>query len=174
MSTTVEDRLRVALAARAGQVTAGNLQPAAAPSRRAAHERRRPLWAPALAGIAVAAVAVMFVMLLAWRPAHPVLPGNSPVQSSPARPPEPALTPSASPSSSGQPPPSRARPGSTRRPSRSGPTAIAPTLAPAPSVVRTTQAPVPAPTTATLAGADRCDACRRNENAATPDATATG
>jgi hypothetical protein len=122
MTAAVEERLREALAARAGQITAADLQPAAAPSLlsgdragpgwgglrpgdragrarlglswggRGAHAGRglrpggrglgRPFsggrWAPVLAGVAVAAVAAVFAVLLAWHPGQSSPPGRAP------------------------------------------------------------------------------------------------
>jgi len=161
MSAAVEDRLREALAARAGQVTAGDLQPAAPPSRSAATAGRRPMWVPALAGLAVA---IVFVVMLAWRLPQPAMPGNAPTPSGPTLAPSgPTLVPSpaepspAAPTSPAQPAarstarspvhPSRntGAPRSTREPTTNSPRATGPTHVPTPSAARaTTEAPVPA------------------------------
>jgi hypothetical protein len=92
MTAPVEDRLREALAARAGRITAADLHPAPLPSRAPRRERRIswPRLVPLLAGAAVAAVVVVFAVVLAWpsRPAKqsPILPGNAPTESVVPRP----------------------------------------------------------------------------------------
>jgi hypothetical protein len=100
MTPEIEERLRGALAARADQITAVDLQPAAPPSLLSSDRtggvrsggrlhflggRWVPAvpflggrWAPALAGVAVAAVAVVFAVLLAWHPRQSSPPGRAP------------------------------------------------------------------------------------------------
>lgn len=86
MTAPVEDRLRAALAARAGRITATDLHPALPPSRAPRRERRIswPRFVPLLAGAAVAAVVIAFAVVLAWPsgPAKqsPIMPGNAPAQ----------------------------------------------------------------------------------------------
>jgi len=102
---TVEDRLRDALSARAGQITADRLQPALPPTVAGARRTRFAWLAPLLAG--TAAVALLFtVMLLGHRPA-----GEAPATvPSPAVSTAPSLPPTPGPA--GKPAPQAPAPGS--------------------------------------------------------------
>jgi hypothetical protein len=128
MTALVEERVRAALAARAGQITAADLQPALPPSALGARAaRRRPVlsfgrfvelgpvrgrgWMPVLAGIAVAAVAVVFAVVLAWHPRQSTPPGRAPYLPGEAPASVPAPTRSVGPSEQPRPQPT---PSSTR------------------------------------------------------------
>lgn len=150
--TTVEERLRGALAARADAITATDLRPDSLPSALGPASPRRARWIPVFAGVAVAAVAVLFAVLLAWRPQQstppgraPYLPGEAPASSTVPSPPptnEPTPVPHRSPTVNGSGP----VPTATRLP-LSSPTAPSPTGSLPPGV---TVPPATAPTTAPM------------------------
>jgi hypothetical protein len=96
----VEDRLRAALAARAGQITAADLAPSVPPTAALARRwRLRLLWRPLLAGAGVLAVIVVVLVVGPLRVAPPgrgpvapaaTVPSESPMPTMPAEPePEP-------------------------------------------------------------------------------------
>ena len=147
--TTVEERLRGALAARADAITAADLRPHSLPSTIGPASPRRARWIPVFAGVAVAAVAVLFAVLLAWRPQQstppgraPYLPGDAPA-SSPAPSPQPTNEPTPLPHGSSAVTGSGPVPTATRPP-QSSPTAPSPTASLPPGV---TVPPATAPTT---------------------------
>ena len=128
MSVETEERVRRALAARAGQVTPDRLQPAvpptAAPARRSWPSWRS--WWPSLLVVAAALVAVVWVVRL---PADTPPVPDAPAATVPSDAPAPAPTSSAGPSPSS--------PGSDPRPAVTAPSS--PDSGPGPAVT----APVP-------------------------------
>jgi hypothetical protein len=101
---TVEERLRDALSARAGQITADRLQPALPPTVAGARRRRMAWLAPLLAG--TAAVVLLFAIVLL---------GHRPAGEMPATVPSPAVSISPAPSlpgPAGRPAPPAPAPGS--------------------------------------------------------------
>ena len=149
MTTPVEERLRGALAARADAITAADLRPDSLPSALGPASPRRARWIPVFAGVAVAAVAVLFAVLLAWRPQQstppgraPYLPGGAPASSivpSPPSPYQPTPLPDKSPTADGSDPVP-----TPTGPRQSPPTAESPTASQPPGV---TVPPETAPTT---------------------------
>jgi hypothetical protein len=134
MTAAVEERLREALAARAGQITAADLQPAAAPSLLSGDRAGRGWggrWAPVLAGVAVAAVAAVFAVLIAWHPGQssppgraPYLPGDAPASVPASSRPRPATAPPQPRRSTSLPaPPATGPPPGTPSPATPSPTA---------------------------------------------------
>jgi hypothetical protein len=103
---TVEERLRGALSARAGQITADRLQPALPPTVAGARRTRMAWLAPLLAGTAAVVLLLFTAMLLGHRPTGEV----------PATVPSPAVSispaPSLPPGPAGKPAPPAPAPGS--------------------------------------------------------------
>ena len=135
MSTDLEDRVRRALSARAGQITPGSLQPAVPPT--AAAPARRS-WRPRWRSLLVVAAVVVAVVFSVRRPAgDPPLPvPNAPAATVPS----PSFAPSPSPTSvsepvpstvgiSDSPPPPSATTAPSASPKRGGPDTEAPTPA---------------------------------------------
>jgi hypothetical protein len=168
MTPIVERRLRAALAVRADQITAADLQPAAPPSLLAREQReqaarawrgrrsgghRRTLsqrlgfggrWLPVLTGVTVAAVAVVFAVLVMWPPREagppgraPYLPGNAPVSTPATTAPAPVTEPPTRSSGRSGPPPANPTTRSDAATSRSA----------APPEGRTVTAPTPTAST---------------------------
>jgi hypothetical protein len=121
MSTQVEERVRRALAARAGQITPDRLQPAVPPTAAPARRSWRSSWLTLL----VAAAAVLVGVVLLVRP-----PGGDPQPRLPDAPAATVPTPEPTPSSTGAPESAVPSPVATS----TAPTASPTTNAPEPEV----------------------------------------
>ncbi len=102
MSTDVEERVRRALAARAGQITPDRLQPAVPPTVAPARRSWLPWWRSLLAVAAVLVAVVLVVRLPGDTPPSPVpnapaatVPSPAPSSSASPTPDAPTVTPSA-------------------------------------------------------------------------------